>query len=377
MRPKPLAMPGPFPRFDERDTVFARARLRPGEERYQAYYQRHPERQAGDDRTRRLRGLASPGGRRFRPLEAALIKAQFSASDLVAAALERDEAGHPSGLGPGPAGEGSAQAAHGPELTARIKRAARFLGADDAGVTALDPGLVYSHRGVPLARHGRPVALEHELAVVLVFAMRSAYIASGPELAATAETARVYQQLGAASFALASLLRRLGFEARAHVDANYLVICPPLAVRAGLGELGRNGVLVHHRLGPAVRLGVVTTSAPLRADRPGCWGIADFCRSCEKCAEHCPSGSVACGQPVMAGGGQRWPLRPERCYHYWRSQGSDCGICLRVCPFFKPNTPLHDLVRRVVARTTRFNRLFVRLDDRFYGAEPRSSPLDP
>ena len=43
---------------------------------------------------------------------------------------------------------------------------------------------------------------------------------------------------GAALEVLEEALRAAGFEAKAHYDAHYDVILPPLAVRAGLGELG-------------------------------------------------------------------------------------------------------------------------------------------
>ena len=100
MSPRPRENPGPLEPFDERDTVFARTRLVPGSEHYTAYYQRHPERQNEDDRTRTLPSLASPGGRRYRPGPAALVESAFEASDLVAQAVEREARGAtPEGLG--------------------------------------------------------------------------------------------------------------------------------------------------------------------------------------------------------------------------------------------------------------------------------------
>ena len=89
MKPRPLVNPGPLEPCDERDSVFARARLRPGSAAYEGYYARHPEREPQDARTRRLPNLATPDSPRHRPAEAVLVEAQFEASDLVAAAVER------------------------------------------------------------------------------------------------------------------------------------------------------------------------------------------------------------------------------------------------------------------------------------------------
>jgi ferredoxin len=382
MRPRPLAHPGAFEPFDERDTVFARARLVPGTETYERYYERRPEHREADDKTRALKNLAAPGTRRYRPLEAALVEGEFSVSDLIAAAVERGSDlppnATPEGLGMVGDVDADGPRHHLPDpsppaLTDAVKQAALFAGADDVGVTALDPGFVYSHRGRPRTAFGEPVSLGHGHAVVLAFAMRHGFVAAGPEMAATAEVARVYAKAASACFALADSLGRLGYDARAHVDSNYLVICTALAVRAGLGELGRNGILVHPVFGPGVRLGVVTVDAELVTDEEGCWGIAEFCRTCGKCAVNCPSRAIPEGEPAVVRGALKWPLDPARCYHYWRTAGTDCGVCIRSCPFGKPDTPLHRFVRRSISRTTAFNRFFLWADDRVYGARPGPS----
>jgi len=376
-----LVNPGPLERFDERDSVFSRARLRPGTSQFDEYYAWRPENWEADLRTAKLPHLAMPGSHRYGVEEAVLIQSQFAASDLIAAAVEGsesvEESSIPEGLGHGD----PSQTMHLFEdpsparLSAFAKRAARFLGADDVGLTRLDPAHVYSNRGRPSEKWGEPVDLDHPFAVVLVFAMRKECIDSAPEMISTAEVARVYQEAAAACFALADSFRRMGIRARAHVDSNYLLVAPPLAVDAGLGELGRMGLLIHPRLGPGVRLGVVTVDAELLADEPGDWGIADFCRSCEKCAKLCPAGAIPCGTTSIVRGAEKWPISPERCYHYWRTQGSDCGTCLRVCPFTKPDSPLHRFVRKTVARTSRFNSVFLKMDDLFYGRprEPKNA----
>ena len=67
----------------------------------------------------------------------------------------------------------------------------------------------------------------------------------------------------------------------------------PLAVDAGLGEMGRLGYLLTKKLEPRVRLGAVTTTLPLLPDRPVDIGVADFYRICKKCATCCPSASMS------------------------------------------------------------------------------------
>ena len=49
---------------------------------------------------------------------------------------------------------------------------------------------------------------------------------------------------------LAAAIRDLGYPARAHIDGNYRVIAPLVARDAGLGEIGRMGLLMTPRWVP-------------------------------------------------------------------------------------------------------------------------------
>ena len=56
----------------------------------------------------------------------------------------------------------------------------------------------------------------------------------------------------------------------------------PLAIDAGLGELGRNGLLITPEYGACVRLCKVFTDLPLEADRPVEFGLAEICQRCRR-----------------------------------------------------------------------------------------------
>ncbi len=151
------------------------------------------------------------------------------------------------------------------------------------------------------------------------------------------------------------------------------MIAPLIAKDAGLGEVGRMGLLMTPRLGPRVRLGVVTADLPLVVDRavfdPA---VVDFCRTCEKCAAVCPARALSFGErETWADGTLRWKVNAEKCYTYWTRIGTDCGRCMAVCPYSHPNTPLHNLVRFGVANSAKFRKAAVVMDDVFYGRKPR------
>ena len=61
-----------------------------------------------------------------------------------------------------------------------------------------------------------------------------------------------------------------------------------LAVRAGLGIIGKNRMLVNPRLGPQIFLGEIVTNIELDPDKP----LKDSCPGCGKCVAACPTGAL-------------------------------------------------------------------------------------
>jgi len=89
---------------------------------------------------------------------------------------------------------------------------------------------------------------------------------SGPLAPIIMESSQKYLDSGSIAVQLAAFIRNLGYPALAHIDGNYQVVCPLVARDAGLGDIGRMGLLMTPKLGPRVRIGVVTTDLPLLVD---------------------------------------------------------------------------------------------------------------
>jgi len=167
----------------------------------------------------------------------------------------------------------------------------------------------------------------------------------------------------------------MGFEARAHIDGNYRVIAPLVARDAGLGEIGRMGLLMTPKQGPRVRLGVVTTTFDLIEDeRIQSEAVFDFCTICKKCAENCPSKSISFEPRQEFDGALRWRINPESCFSYWNVIGTDCGICMTVCPYSHPDSMHHNLLRWGIQRSGFVRRGALSMDDLFYGKKPAQKP---
>jgi ferredoxin len=189
-----------------------------------------------------------------------------------------------------------------------------------------------------------------------------------PEAPVVLESARQYVEAAKIAITLGYFIRSQGYPARAHIDGNYRVIAPLVARDAGLGEIGRIGILMTPELGPRVRLGVVTTDLPLILDqRMDSGSMIDFCTFCMKCAENCPSRSIPFGDRTEIDGVWRWRINSDTCFRYWNAIGTDCGICMAVCPYSHPDNWAHNAVRWAIRRSGIARRVAIRIDDLFYG----------
>jgi len=352
----------PRQRFDERDIMFARARLVPGGPEHEAYYAMRPENQAADDEIRALPGLLSLTASKANPLAFASAEASFCLTGAL-----REEVDGP--VAPDRSNFTAAQ------MTSFIKHLARYYGAYTVGITELQPYHVYSHIGRGSGGYGAPVTLDHRYAVAVTVEMDHAMTGTAPNAPTAMESARQYVEAARVALQLGYLIRLLGYPARAHIDGNYRVIAPLVARDAGLGEIGRMGLLMTPELGPRVRLGVVTTDLPLIPDQRGDdTSVIDFCRICQKCVETCPSRSIPAGDQEEIDGALRWRINADTCFHYWNRVGTDCGRCMAVCPYSHPNNAAHNLVRWAVRRSGAARRAVLWMDDVFYGRKPVPRP---
>ncbi len=63
----------------------------------------------------------------------------------------------------------------------------------------------------------------------------------------------------------------------------------------------------------------------------------------------------------------KWPIKAMNCLDWWVKNGNHCSICIRVCPWNKPNTLFHRLVR-ILAERNILTSFLVYMDQLFgYG----------
>ncbi len=109
----------------------------------------------------------------------------------------------------------------------------------------------------------------------------------------------------------------------------------PLAMRAGLGFIGRNRLLTNERFGSFLLLGEIITNLKLSTDEPV---EKQQCGSCRKCINACPTGALTEDN-----------FDARRCISYLTIEHKDesadelknktggwlfgCDECLKACPF--------------------------------------------
>ncbi len=367
---------GEIKQWDECDIVFARTDLFRffGIEspQYKEYYERHPEYLESDVKVNKPPGLGlgKTGG-----ADTPMFESQFHTMDKISSEsfVDGEPAPHKVEIPP-------------EKASLKVKALARVLGAEIVGVGPLRQEWVYSHSARSwgdkegFQPRGTPNDLSHHTnAIALGVAMNYDLIQNSPDFPELLATAEGYATGAWISIQLAEYIRMLGYSARAHHFHNYRVICVPVAVDCGLGELSRAGYLMTKELGLGLRLAVVTTDMPLVHDKPVDLGIQSFCETCKVCAETCPIGAIPEGDKVEYNGIKRWKLDEDKCYRYWRAAGTDCGICMAACPWTKPPTRFHKLMAALASISGPHQAFMTWADKLVYGeykAKPRPDFID-
>lgn len=112
-----------------------------------------------------------------------------------------------------------------------------------------------------------------------------------------------------------------------------------IALRAGIGWLGRNNLIVHPEYGSKIRIATVLTDMPLKTDNPpsppfskgGMGGLLkeDNCGNCKKCIEVCPVSAISESY-------KDWDRIAclEKLKYFAKTYNVGqyiCGLCVKVC----------------------------------------------
>ncbi len=154
----------------------------------------------------------------------------------------------------------------------------------------------------------------------------------------------------------------------------------PFGLFSGLAEQGRTAHSCSPDYGLAIRyIDWAITDLPLQPTKPIDAGVLEFCKSCKRCAEVCPSGALSLADDTSwdvagewnRGGFKGWHQHWQKCAEWGGPH--DCSNCQLSCPFnHPPEAAIHELARATIGTTPVLNSFFANMDRTFGYARQRS-----
>ncbi len=245
------------------------------------------------------------------------------------------------------------------EASDSIKRAARLFGVELVGITRRNKKWDYSEHYNPMTHEEiswDKFPFEPKSVIVLAVEMDYESIATAPSYTLEGAIGEGYSTMAVVAYQLSIFLKCLGYKAVA--AGNDLGLSVPYAIQAGLGEGGRNGLLITYKYGPRVRLCKIYTELDfVEYDKPITFGAWSFCERCQRCADACPANAISKDlKPSMAPthdnpekwfnnpGVDKWYLNAKKCFEYWCKANNSCGTCIASCPYNKPDFWHHRMI---------------------------------
>jgi reductive dehalogenase len=267
-------------------------------------------------------------------------------------------------------------------MSRHIKKVAGHLGLDVVGIGRSHPSFLYAGKSLDSVsgEDGEPLDTPERLARQLPFVIAGT-VAWNYDM-----TKAHRHRIGDAAYDFTGQQTNLILSAiEGHIrDLGYHTLRGAMngqaaALACGIGELGRNGMIITEKFGARVHASdAIMTDLPLEPDKPLDIGVDAFCKICRKCATTCPTNSITFGEKAVENGVEKYKINWLTCYKlrpYVAEHWVNCLTCIAVCPFTKPDTWWHATAIRTLRWTpprlrSAPARALKWLDDRFWGVVP-------
>lgn len=204
-----------------------------------------------------------------------------------------------------------------------FEKYAKELGCRNIGYSDVANELIFSNKKILFKN-----------AIVLTMDMKPEKMKEAPSIKTSLEVWRAYSSLGVTVNRLTSFLKKKGFQAHAGPALGGETSYPALAQRAGLGFIGKHGLLISEFHGPSQRIAVIYTNIsnlPFSKNNQYEW-IEAFCNKCNRCIKKCPGGAIYRDTKVLDDNSKQY-IDYKKCAVPF-SQSMGCSVCIKECVFF-------------------------------------------
>jgi len=195
---------------------------------------------------------------------------------------------------------------------------AHSLGIGSLGYTQMTPDIMIKDKFI-----------QYPFTIVFTMEMSDEILETAPGADAKDLNDTAYVKASILTTKLSDFLRKNGYATEIAHPMGGIVNFSALGQKAGLGYIGKNGLLITPELGPRLKLSAIFVSIanlPVKEDNEHAW-IPEYCDKCSKCVKACPHEALI--EKEVCCGGKEVELIKKNCIGC--SQG--CTYCIEACPF--------------------------------------------
>ncbi|MGL4670001.1 MAG: hypothetical protein ACRCVG_05340 [Methanobacteriaceae archaeon] len=181
--------------------------------------------------------------------------------------------------------------------------------------------------------------LKHRNIIILILKMNEDIIELGPSKKAKELNKNLYSEIRQKLDILSEFLNKKSLETEIAYPNEKLIDLSYLAQEAGLGQIGKNGLLIIPEVGSKIKIGAILTSnenLPFSTTNKHKW-ILDYCKNCEECIKSCDSNSLIISENNNnnnnSNGNNSNNIKASLDVEACIGSKEGCSYCIKKCPF--------------------------------------------